>query len=169
MMIFVEVLAHVLEFVQVSELSLLVIHDHFFFFFDGFHDLFHLAVKVDMHALDVISLCFEAKQPKELFLFFFEINCFSAFAHAAWWVRTKAEEVTEDIRSLGFFQILSGSVSTSNLVTLWRRLLLQRLLNKFSLSNNMLGSSSIDNGLSLLLVSSWRHHALGNSILPELS
>lgn len=62
MMVLIEVLAHVLKLIQVSELSLLIVHDNLLLFLDGFDNLFHLAIEVNMHALNIISFGLQAKQ-----------------------------------------------------------------------------------------------------------
>jgi hypothetical protein len=113
MMILVEVLTHVFKLVQVSELSLFVIHDDLFFFFDGLDDLLHFVVEVDVHTLDVISFGFKTEEAQELFLFFFQVDWFLTFAHATWRIRAKAKEISKNI--IGFcsgFPVLPGSILT---------------------------------------------------------
>lgn len=72
--VFVEILAHVLELVKIPELSFLIVHNHFLLFLDSLDNGLHLAVEINVHALDVVSLRFEAEQAKELFFLLLKID-----------------------------------------------------------------------------------------------
>ena len=150
MMVLIEVLAHVLQFIQVSELSLLIVHDDLLLFLDGFDDLFHLAVEVNVHALDIVSFGLQAKQAQEFFFLFLKVDSLSAFAHAAWRVWSKAEEVTKDIILVRCFLDLSSSIPSSALRRRgWTLLVI--------ISDDMLVAGWVNHGLSLLHVSNRRH------------
>jgi hypothetical protein len=112
--ILVQILRHVLELVEITKLTLFVIHDDLFFFFDCLNNLLHLVIKVVMHTLDIISFSFSVKKFQKLSFFKLQVDGGSTLGHAAWWVGAKAEEISEDIRGSGFLGGSSLSVSTSS-------------------------------------------------------
>uniref|UniRef100_A0A7S3IZJ3 NAD-specific glutamate dehydrogenase n=1 Tax=Strombidium inclinatum TaxID=197538 RepID=A0A7S3IZJ3_9SPIT len=98
--ILVQVLAHVLELVQVAELAFFVVHDDLLLLLDALDDALHLVVEVDVHALDVIAFGLLAQKLHELFLFLLDVHGLRALRTGARRVWPKAEEVSKDIRYL---------------------------------------------------------------------
>lgn len=78
-MILVQILAHVFEFVKVSQLSLFVVHDNFFFFFDTSDDLVELSVQINMHTLYIVSLGFVTQEAEEDLFLLLQVDWFSTF------------------------------------------------------------------------------------------
>ena len=77
--ILIQILTHVFEFVKVPQLSLFVVHDDFFFFFDTSHDLVELGIQINMHTLNIVSLGFVTKEAEEDLFLLLQVDWFGAF------------------------------------------------------------------------------------------
>lgn len=99
--ILLKILVHVAQLVKIAERALFIVHNDFLVLPDTFNDLLGLALERLVHALDVVALRFCCQEAKESFLFFLNVNWVGALGHAAGWVRSKAVEITKDVRSTG--------------------------------------------------------------------
>lgn len=105
--ILIQILTHIFEFVKVSQLSLFVVHDDFFFLFDTPDDLVELGIEINMHTLNIVSLGFVTKEAEEDLFLLLQVDWFGAFRHATWWIWTESKEISENITCLLFLGLSS--------------------------------------------------------------
>jgi len=101
-LIFLEILRRLIDFVEVSKLSLFVRNDDFFFFFDAVDDSRNLIVQIGLDSLKIISLNLIADLLQELFLLDLKVYWWQILDKHARWVWSKPEEVSEYVINFGF-------------------------------------------------------------------
>lgn len=95
--VLVQVLGHVLQFVKVSKLPFLIVHDDLLLLLDGSHNLIHFLVEIDGHAIDVVALSLLSEEVDEPFLLLLDVDGLGTFAHAAGWVGSETEEISKNV------------------------------------------------------------------------
>jgi len=148
-LIFLEILRRLIDFVEVSKLSLFVRNDDFFFFFDAVDDSRNLIVQISLDSLKIISLNLIADLLQELFLLDLKVYWWQILDKHARWVWSKPEEVSEYVINFGFL-LAAPVLNSTGLLRLWHLLLL------FSL-HDLSSPIRISNCLSSL--SCWRSHS----------
>ena len=151
--IFLDILVHILKLIKVSKLLLFVVDNILLLCVNWLYDLFSLSVQIGIHILNIITLSLVFKEVHIFFFFFFNVDGWTVLCHAAIWIISEAEEITE--------YVVFGILPSRSLVKHWTSSFCSSLVSQIRESLQVLsGWHSLHSrgccGSSLSLIKSWR-------------
>jgi hypothetical protein len=106
--VFNKILLHVRQFVKISKLTLLIVHNNSLILLDALNYLINFTVQIGLHAVHIIAFGLSGDKLTKFIFLRFDIDGFSTFASATGRVGTKAKEITKNV-TITFLELSPSS------------------------------------------------------------